>query len=136
MKEKKFRLKFSDSNVDDSVSYILVSKFDIVPVILQARTDGSGGRMILSMKGDENKINNAVDHLRSIGIETEEMDNCVKRDDTRCIDCGSCVSVCPTFAFTVDKKTWDILLDTNKCMACGFCLTACPTHAITLKMNI
>jgi NAD-dependent dihydropyrimidine dehydrogenase PreA subunit len=133
---KKFKLRFNDSNLHDSVSYILVSKFNIVPNVLQAKIDGSGGRMILSMNGEENDIKNAVDHLRSAGIMIEPADNDVKMDDRKCIDCGSCVSICPTFAFEVDRETWDIRLDTSKCVACGICITACPTHAITLKMNL
>jgi ferredoxin len=136
MSDKKFRLKFNDSNLHDSVSYILVSKFNIKPNVLQARIDGSGGRMILSMSGDENDISNAIKYLRSVDIEIEPLDNYVKRDDNRCIDCGSCISLCPTFAFEMDKETWDVLLDTNKCVACGFCISACPTHAITLKLNL
>ena len=136
MIEKKFRLRFNDNNLQDSVSYILVSKFDIVPIVLQAKTDGSGGRMILTMKGPEKDIDSAEEHLRSVGIEIEPMDNYVKLDSSRCFDCGSCISVCPTYAFEMDRTTWDIVLDTNKCMACGFCITACPTHAITLKMNL
>ena len=136
MIDRRYRLWFSGSNMHDSVSYILVSKFNIVPNVLQAKIDGSGGRMILSMKGDEKDIEKAVKHLRSVGIRTEEMDNYVKRDSNRCIDCGSCVSICPMFAFELDRETWDVTLDTNKCVACGFCISACPTHAISLKMNI
>ena len=135
MTEKKFRLKFADSNIQDSVSYLLVSKFNIIPNVLQAKIDGSGGRMILSMKGSEKDIENAVAYLIATGIKAEAAEE-VKRDAGRCIDCGSCVSVCPTFAFEIDKDTWDVNLDTGKCVACGFCITACPTHAVTLKMTI
>ena len=135
MIEKKFRLRFSGSSVQDSVSYVLVSKFGIIPNVLQAKIDGSGGRMILSMKGNEKDIGDAVEYLRSSGIKAEPAEE-VKRDSGRCIDCGSCVSVCPASAFEIDMDTWDVNLDTGKCVACGFCVTACPTHAVTLKMNI
>ena len=136
MTEKKFRLRFSDGNLQDSVSYILVSKFNIMPNVLQAKIDGSGGRMILSMKGAEKDIEDAILYLRSVDIAIESSDSVVKKDNNKCMDCGSCVSVCPTFAFEIDRKTWDVNLDINKCVACGFCITACPTHAITLKMNL
>jgi len=136
MTEKKYRLQFGNSNAQGSVSYILVSKFKIEPNILQAKLDGSGGRMILSMKGAEKDINDAVAHLISIGISATPMDDYVKRDEKRCIDCGACISVCPTFAFEMDRETWDVTLDTNKCIACGFCLSACPTHAVSMKMNL
>jgi ferredoxin len=136
MTEKKYTLKFNGSNLHDSVSYLLVSKFNIKPNILQARIDGSGGRMIVSMNGNCDDIERAVAHLISIGISTEPMDNYVKRDENRCTDCGSCVSLCPTYAFELDRKTWDVVLDTGKCVACGFCISACPTHAISLKVNL
>ena len=136
MTEKKYTLKFSGSNLHDSVSYLLVSEFNIRPNVLQAKIDGSGGRMILSMNGSDNDIENAISHLRSVGIDVEPMDNYVKRDDNRCIDCGSCVSLCPTYAFELDRETWDVTLDTGKCVACGFCISACPTHAISLRSNI
>ena len=136
MIERKYTLKFSGSNLHESVSYLLVSKFNIRPNVLRANIDGSGGRMVLSMKGDDADIENAISHLRSMGIKVELMDNYVKRDGNRCIDCGSCISLCPTFAFELDRETHDVLLDTGKCVACGFCISACPTHAITLKMNL
>ena len=136
MIEKKMKLKFDDSKMYDSVSYILVSKFDIIPNVLQAKIDGSGGRMMLVMKGTEKNIGDAVEFLISSGITAEPSDDSVKKDDNRCIDCGSCVSICPTFAFEMDKETWDVRLDANKCVACGFCITACSAHALTLKLNL
>ena len=135
MIEKKMKLKFSDNNMYDSVSYILVSKFDIVPNVLQAKIDGSGGRMMLTMKGTEKNIENAVKYLRSSGITVEPPDDGVKKDDNKCIDCGACVSICPTFAFETDLKTWDVRFDVNKCVACGFCITACPAHALMIRLD-
>jgi len=136
MTGKKYRLRFSNNNMQDSVSYILVSKFNIVPNVLQAKIDGSGGRMILSLEGKDEDIENAISYLLSKDITVRPMEDYVNRDDRRCIDCGSCISICPTFAFELDKGTWDVILDTGKCIACGFCITACPTHAVSLKMNI
>jgi NAD-dependent dihydropyrimidine dehydrogenase PreA subunit len=136
MIEKKYTLKFSGSNLHESVSYLLVSKFNIVPNVLRAKIDGSGGRMILSMSGNENDITNAISHLRSVGIDVELMDSYVKRDENRCIDCGSCVSLCPTSAFELNRETYDVILDTGKCVACGFCISACSTHALSLKMTL
>jgi len=136
MTGKKYRLRFSNNNMHDSLSYVLVSKFNLKPNVHQAKIDGSGGRMILSLEGKEKDIESAISYLLSNGISVLPMDDYVKRDEKKCTDCGSCVSVCPTFAFELDRNTWDVILDTGKCIACGFCITACPTHAISLKMNL
>ena len=137
MTEKRYRLRFGDKNLEDSVSYILVSEYNIVPIILQARVDGGGGHLLLSLKGEEKNIRSAVRHLNSIGIGTEPTEDCVKREKEKCIDCGSCLSVCPVEAFTTGaEKMWVVDLDTGKCIACGLCVTACPTHAVTLGSDL
>ena len=133
---KRVKLTFGDNNMYDSVSYVLVSKFDIVPNVLQAKIDGSGARMILLMKGTEKSIDDAVEYMRSSGITVDLADNSVKKDDGRCIDCGSCISICPTFAFETDRGTWDILFDADKCVACGSCVSACPVQALSIRLNI
>ena len=136
MIEKRIKLKFSGDSMYDSVSYILVSKFDIVPNVLQAKIDGSGGRMILLIKGSVKKIEDAEEYLRSSGITVEPADDSVRKDDGICMDCGSCVSICPASAFETDRETWDVIFDSDKCVACGSCITACPVHALTMKLNL
>ena len=93
MTERRYKLRFGDKNLEDSASYILVSEYNIVPIILQARVDGGGGHLLLSLKGEEKNIRAAVKHLNSIGIETEPTENYVKREEEKCIACGSCLSV-------------------------------------------
>lgn len=43
-----------------------------------------------------------------------------------CLDCGSCVSACPTGAMTAPGQ-WD----TDACTACFRCVDACPGNALT-----
>ena len=135
MREKKYRLSFDEKNLHDPVSYTLVSQFNIIPNILQARIDGSGGRLILSVKGKDKDIADAVEYLKNKGIGADLLDECVKKDQNLCIECGSCVSVCPATAIKLQKETWDVTLETDKCIACSLCLSACPTRAISLNMD-
>ena len=134
MVEPKFLLTFDDDTVQNSVSYILVSEFNIAPSILQAKITENGGMMIMVMKGNESDIRAAVMRLRKAGVKIRKLSNQISRNIKKCIDCGSCVSICPTNALYFNKDTWAVELDPKLCIACGSCLTSCPTHAVKLKL--
>jgi len=50
-------------------------------------------------------------------------------DDDKCIDCGACISLCPTEAlhFNLDKR---LELSFEKCIGCLLCIDSCPRQAI------
>ncbi|MHB8708943.1 MAG: 4Fe-4S binding protein [Desulfuromonadales bacterium] len=48
----------------------------------------------------------------------------------RCILCGRCADVCPTFAVTVGK---DVVTDAALCLMCCACTKACPASARQLN---
>ncbi len=120
--------------MQESITYVLVTKFNIEPNILKAEMDDNGGTMILKLKGEEENITAGVDYVRTIGIEALQLNKHIVRDPEVCIDCGSCVSICPSRAFTIDPVNWEVHLNYERCVACGSCLTACPTHAVTLTI--
>ena len=45
-----------------------------------------------------------------------------------CVNCGACVSECPTEAIVEDGGKHTI--DPGKCTDCGACVGSCPTEAI------
>jgi len=44
-----------------------------------------------------------------------------------CINCGACVSECPTDAISEGTEYYTI--EAEKCIDCGSCETACPVGA-------
>jgi len=45
-----------------------------------------------------------------------------------CIECGSCVEVCPEDA--ISEGEGKFVIDQEKCIECASCLDECPTEAI------
>ncbi len=133
--DRKYKIRFPDEvAVEESLVYKLVSEYNIEPVILRAEIEGSGGILIVRLKGDEEKIAKAVSDFGKNDILIEELDKHITRDMDKCFNCGSCVSVCPTKSFKLDPVTFEVHLDVDTCVACGGCITACSTKAVTLTL--
>ncbi len=50
---------------------------------------------------------------------------------SRCIDCGTCVSVCPESALCLSAGG-GIRIDSSFCTSCGTCAESCPTRALEM----
>lgn len=130
--EKKFKVTYNESNVQGSVAYVLVKEFDLTPNILKANITGDGcGVMILSVTGDGDLIDKGMARVEECGYTVEPMVNHIHKEESKCWECGACVSVCPTKSISVDADA-HILVDYNSCIACGSCVDACSVKALRL----
>lgn len=133
--EKKFRIDFDESNVLESVTYTLVSEFNLRPNVLRADIDGDGsGFMLLSIVGEKDEIVKGMTHIRDIGFGVRELSGHIFHDYERCWSCGACVSLCPTKSIYHDPETMEVRLNTSTCIACGSCINACSVKAIQLEL--
>ncbi len=53
-------------------------------------------------------------------------------DESKCIGCVICTSVCPTLAWSVSSATRLAVLDEPLCFGCVNCEARCPTYAIRM----
>ncbi len=76
----------------------------------------------------ENKMKIITDALQRNEVVVNKKGRVIV-DDDMCIDCGACISLCPTDAlhFSVDKR---LELSFEKCIGCLLCIDSCPRHAI------
>ena len=51
---------------------------------------------------------------------------------SKCINCGSCIKVCPNNALRLSPEGW-LKIDREKCSLCGECVSVCPTGAISFN---
>ena len=52
-----------------------------------------------------------------------------KVDQSKCLACGGCISVCPQ-----DALSWygnKALVEKEKCISCAICIRTCPVGAIS-----
>ena len=50
-------------------------------------------------------------------------------DDEKCIECGACISICPTDALHYDIND-QLKFSYDKCIGCLLCIDSCPRRAI------
>lgn len=89
-----------------------------------ATYDGPGLRTVIYFKGCPLKC------VWCSNPETQNINQQVLVDHSKCINCNRCVQACPNEAIEMREK---IYIDENKCEGCSECIASCPTAA--LKMS-
>lgn len=95
----------------------------------RAVIDSSEGEALIDVPDDQCRL--VSDSMTSLGAAVHILDEGVNLDESECVDCGACVSICPREVFSFDKE-WKLRLDEKKCILCGKCIDACPHRALSL----
>ena len=134
MVKKRIVLTFPHNLLDKPIVYKLVKEFDLVFNILQARiTPEEEGLMVIELSGKKEDFASGVKYLQQNEVAIQQLDKDVTRDDNLCTQCGACISVCPTGALSVNRKTMVVEFDPARCVACELCVKACPPRAMFVK---
>ena len=76
----------------------------------------------------ENKIKDITETLKKNEVIVNKKGRIIIDDDL-CLDCGACISLCPTDALHFNER-WRLEFDYEKCIGCLLCLDSCPKRAI------
>lgn len=97
----------------------------------RARSDAhEGEEALVDVPDDYCRI--VSEKMRNLGAEVSILEEGIRHDREECVDCGSCISVCPKEVFSFDDQ-FELQVETRKCILCGRCIIACPHQALSLN---
>ncbi len=132
---KRVVLHFPRPLVDQPIIYRLVKDYNLVFNILKASvTPKEEGLLVLELSGELEDYEKGVRYLTEVGVEIQPLSRDVYRDEVRCTHCGACITICPTYAFTIEPSTRRVNFLDDKCIACGLCIKACPPRAMEMRL--
>ncbi len=131
----KYLLKFPPEVLDSPIIAETVLETGIPVNILRAKVDYDEGTIIISVLGDEKEQKKVVNALRKRGIEVRKLRGNINNDVNRCVNCGACISLCPTNAISFTKDL-SIRIDDDRCIRCSLCVEACPLRALSLQEEV
>ncbi len=129
---KKFLLKYSTERADKPIFASVIRKTDAPINILHADLTTKGGEILVAIDAPDEKVREIEELFRGQGLEVEEIKRVIQLDEEACIDCGACVSLCPTEALRLTGD-YSLELDEDKCVYCEACVPACPVRALKVR---
>jgi L-aspartate semialdehyde sulfurtransferase ferredoxin len=97
----------------------------------RAVIDSSEGEALIDVPDDACRL--VRDRMADLGATVRILDHGVSLNESECVDCGACISICPREVFSFDAD-FRLRLVEDRCILCGKCVEACPHHALTLPV--
>jgi L-aspartate semialdehyde sulfurtransferase ferredoxin len=97
----------------------------------RAVIDSSEGEALIDVPDEQCRI--VSDSMISLGANVRILERGISVNESECVDCGACISICPREVFSLDRE-WKLQLAEEKCVLCGKCIEACPHQALTLPL--
>jgi len=133
MMKKRMILRFKRNTVDKPIVYRLVKDYDLIFNILRANfLPRADSMMVMEIEGMEENFERGIEYLKSWNIDIEPIEQDINRNESKCVHCGVCTSVCAPDALYVDRKTMKVGFDYEKCVACELCVKVCPVKAMNV----
>ena len=97
----------------------------------RAVIDSSEGEVLIDVPDEQCGL--VSERMIALGAHVRILEHGISFNETECIDCGACISICPREVFTFDPD-WKLRLAEEKCILCGKCVDACPHRALSLPL--
>ena len=97
----------------------------------RAVIDSSEGEALIEVPDNQCKLIRTT--MTKLGATVRQLEHGISVDQSECVDCGACISVCPREVFTFDAD-YKLAVNEDKCVLCGKCIPACPHKALSLPV--
>jgi len=97
----------------------------------RAVIDSSEGEALIDVPDEQCSL--VRDVMTGLGAHVHVLDHAIHHNESECVDCGACISVCPREVFSFDPD-WKLHCAEEKCVLCGKCLESCPHRALSLPV--
>ena len=125
----KLMVTFSRKSVKEPIIAQTVKDTGVLINVERAYIESNEGEALIDIPdGQTAAISEA---LEKAGAGVKRIEDSVIRDESECVNCGACISVCPQDVLSFDE-TWTLCIDSSKCVLCGRCVEACPHQALSL----
>jgi ferredoxin len=129
---RKLVLNYDSARASEPVLASVIKETGLLLNVLHAKINSQGGQIIVSVDAPEEQVHRVIELFKSKGVKVEELKQVIILNRDSCIDCGACLSLCPTQAlyFTPERE---VELREERCVYCKLCVQACPVRALTLS---
>jgi ferredoxin len=132
-----YLLRYPKETSNQPVICQLVKRYEVEFNILKADIRPQrDGIMVLELKGNKEKVGEALNYLKSLGVKSERLAGKVHRDEKKCFQCGACTGICPVGALYIQRPEMEVIFDPEKCTACGLCVAGCPVRSMKISFDL
>lgn len=136
-KKQRLVLRFPVDSVDEPITYTMIKTYDVMVNILNADiTHGREGNLLIEISGEKASVDSAMSYLESINVEISPVVKTILFNQSECIHCGACSSVCFPGALEMDTESRELRFTPEKCVACELCIKACPLQLFELNFGV
>jgi len=126
----KLLVTFSRKSGQKPIIAQVVKDTGVLINVERAVIDSSEGEALIDIPDESCRL--VKETMAALGATVRVLEQGIALDESECVDCGACVSICPQEVFYINGD-WAVRTREGRCVLCGRCLEVCPHNALSWK---